>query len=67
MAKDQVNTTFTPESTVVVTVKPKAFKFKVLGGKHYVGEAVYKPGDIVESDDDLVALYGRPKFELVQG
>lgn len=48
-------------------VVTKAFKFKLLGGKHYVGETVYRPGDIIETDDDLVAIHGKPKFELVQG
>ncbi len=67
MAKDQVSTTFTPETAPEVQVKPKAFKFKLLGGKHFVGETVYRTGDIVPCDDDLIAIHGKPKFELVQG
>lgn len=60
--KDEIVTSAAP---AVQTAK--AFKFKVLGGKHYVGETVYKTGDIFECDDDLIAIHGRPKFELVQG
>lgn len=48
-------------------VKSTKRKFKLLGGKHHVGSKVYQVGDYIESDDDLVAIYGRPKFELVQG
>jgi hypothetical protein len=51
----------------VPEVKSTKRKFKVLGGKHRVGSKAYFTGDIVESDDDLIAIWGRPKFELVQG
>lgn len=51
----------------VPEVKPKKKKFKLLGGKHHTPGKVYKAGDIVESDDDLVAIWGRPTFELIEG
>jgi hypothetical protein len=51
----------------VPEVKSKKKKFKLLGGKYHTSTKVYKPGDIVESDDDLAAIWGKPTFELVEG
>ena len=61
------------ETSVVVTensvpeVKTKKRKYKLLGGKYHTSTKVYKVGDIVESDDDMIAIWGRPKFELLEG
>ena len=44
----------------------KQFKFDVLAGIHYVGEVPYGPGTVVESDDDLVVIYGIGKFRRVE-
>jgi len=61
------------ETSVVVTensvpeVKSKKRKYKLLGGKYHTSTKVYKVGDIVESDDDMIAIWGRPKFELLEG
>jgi hypothetical protein len=41
--------------------KPKA-RYKLLAGVHYQKGIKYVPGQIVESDSDLVALFGRTKF-----
>jgi hypothetical protein len=63
----------TVETSVVVTensvpeVKSKKRKYKLLGGKYHTSTKVYKVGDIVESDDDMIAIWGRPKFELLEG
>ncbi len=51
----------------VPEVKSKKKKFKLLGGKYHTPSKVYKAGDIVESDDDLAAIWGKPTFELVEG
>jgi hypothetical protein len=57
-----------PEAPASVPeVKSKKKKFKLLAGKHHVPGKVYVAGDVVESDDDLGELYGKTKFELVQG
>ena len=37
--------------------------FKVLAGRHTAAKVVYSAGDIVESDRDLVALFGDNKFQ----
>ena len=65
MAKDKEEIVTSTEAPVVEATK--AFKFKLLGGKHYVGEIVYKTGDIVSCDDNLAEIHGKTKFELVQG
>jgi hypothetical protein len=81
MAKSkETDETVTPETqakadaeSVVVAenpvpeVKSKKRKYKLLGGKYHTSTKVYKVGDIVESDDDMVAIWGRPKFELLEG
>lgn len=44
-------------------------KFQVLAGKHYVSlepVQVARKGDVVESDRDLVALFGDEKFRRVE-
>jgi len=51
----------------VPEVKSKKRKYKLLGGKYHTSSKVYKAGDIVESDDDMIAIWGRPKFELLEG
>lgn len=43
-------------------------KYKLLAGKHVISfDPLVKagPGDVVESDRDLVALFGENKFEFV--
>lgn len=43
-------------------------KFKLLAGRHVISvEPLVKAqeGDVVESDRDLVALFGNTKFELL--
>lgn len=43
-------------------------KYKLLAGKHVISfDPVVKaePGDVVESDRDLVSLFGETKFELI--
>lgn len=37
--------------------------FKVLRGSHYQGKKIYKKGETVESFRDLVAVFGKKKFE----
>ena len=63
MAKENETTEVTKSDEVVVA--PKAFKFKLLGGSHWVGDVAYNKGDIIESDDDLVAIF-KNKFEKVE-
>lgn len=59
------------EDTVVSTTEAKAtakkkHTFRLLAGKHSVSDEVrLVKGDLVESDDDLVALHGKEKFEYV--
>jgi len=71
MAKEKTEGAEVSAQTPSEAAKPSKafkFKFKLLAGKHYVGmETVYKPGDIIETDENLVEVYGRPKFELVEG
>lgn len=38
-------------------------KFKLLRGLHSHGGKTYQPGNVVESDTDFVARFGRLKFE----
>lgn len=44
----------------------KAFKFKVLGGKYHTSTRKYIVGDVVETDEDLIAQFGRFQFELIK-
>lgn len=39
--------------------------YKLLAGKYVNGTRVYRPGDEVVSDDDLVKIGGREKFSVV--
>lgn len=46
----------------------KKKKFKLLAGTHVIDDSASVcavAGDVVMSDDDLVALWGREKFALV--
>jgi hypothetical protein len=45
----------------VVEKAPKR-KFELLGGLHHVGDKTFKAPAVVESDDDLVKIYGPEKF-----
>lgn len=51
----------------VPSVPDKKFTFRVVAGKHYVGEKAFRVGDLIETDEDLVAICGKLKFELVRG
>jgi hypothetical protein len=42
-----------------------AKKFSLLAGSHVVGATVYNKGDVVVSDDNLVAIFGTGKFASV--
>lgn len=56
------------KDTVVSTEATKKVKRKFLlkEGKHSVSDEVRVPkGSIIESDDDLVAIHGKEKFERV--
>ena len=64
MAKENETTEVTKSDEVVVA-PAKLFKFKLLGGSHWVGDVAYNKGDIIESDDDLVAIF-KNKFEKVE-
>jgi hypothetical protein len=55
----------TVEASAPAVVESKKAKFVVAGGFHCVGETKFGPGDIVESDDDLVAIYAN-KFKRVE-
>lgn len=53
--------------TITVTrVAEKAFKFEVLAGIHMNGEVPVSRGEVVASDDDLVAIHGNKKFRRVE-
>lgn len=62
-----VEATKTEEPKVeVAVVKASKPKFRLLAGSHSVSEFVRaKKGDVIESDDDLVKLHGKEKFEYV--
>jgi hypothetical protein len=60
-AKDPVVST-----TEVQAPSKKKHTFRLLAGKHSVSDEVrLVKGDLVESDDDLVTLHGKEKFEYV--
>jgi hypothetical protein len=40
-------------------------EFRVRRGRHVEGRRVYKKGEVVETDRDLVAVHGKEKFEEV--
>jgi hypothetical protein len=45
-------------------------KFEVLDGSHVVQQEpmhIASKGEVVESDRDLVAIFGEQKFKLVEG
>ena len=53
-------------ATEVKAPAKKKHTFRLLAGKHSVSDEVrLVKGDLVESDDDLVALHGKEKFEYV--
>lgn len=61
----------TPEGPVQVekvseTPVVKAFRFELLNGLHVEGAEVRVKGDILASDDDLVAIHGTNKFRRVE-
>lgn len=80
-AKESVDATVVPESNELVdptveatkteepkveVVKASKPKFRLLQGSHSVSETVRaRKGDVIESDDDLVKLHGKEKFEYV--
>lgn len=41
-------------------------RFKILQGSHVHGQVTVTKGDTLISGDDLVAIYGREKFEFVE-
>lgn len=43
-----------------------AKKFLLLGGGHTVGSRTYRKDETIISDDDLVAIYGKNKFQFVE-
>ncbi len=50
----------------VAVVKASKPKYRILQGSHSVSEFIrIKKGDVIESDDDLVKLHGKEKFEYV--
>jgi len=51
--------------TVQPDVVSTKMKFRQLGGYHMQGDVKFGPGDVVESDDDLVQIHGATKFERV--
>jgi hypothetical protein len=66
-----VSATTEAKDPVVSTTEAKApskkkHTFRLLAGKHSVSDEVrLVKGDLVESDDDLVTLHGKEKFEYV--
>jgi hypothetical protein len=40
-------------------------KFRVLAGRYYKGKKMYEKGSTVESDRDLVKVFGKEKFEPI--
>lgn len=50
----------------VTQVVEKAFKFEVLAGMHMEGDTARHRGEVVASDDDLVAIFGNRKFRKVE-
>ncbi len=66
-----VSATTETKDPVVSTTEAKAtakkkHTFRLLAGKHSVSDEVrLVKGDLVESDDDLVTLHGKEKFEYV--
>ena len=55
----------TVEASAPVVVESTKKKFELVGGSHWVGDVVYRTGDVVESDDDLVTIY-KNKFKRVE-
>jgi hypothetical protein len=50
----------------VAVAKESKPKYRLLQGSHSVSESVrIRKGDVIESDDDLVKLHGKEKFEYV--
>ena len=42
-------------------------EFKILAGTHAEGREIFRKGDVVSSELDLVAVFGSNKFEAVNG
>ena len=56
----------TEEPKVEVAVAKESKQYRLLQGSHSVSESVrIRKGDVIESDDDLVKLHGKEKFEYV--
>lgn len=68
MAKSKVDEVQVDGAETVEVQVPvvKAFRFEVLAGTHYVGEVPAVQGEVIESDDDLVAIHGSNKFRRVE-
>ena len=45
---------------------PKKARFEIVQGGHMVGDVPHNAGEVIESDDDLVAIYGSNKFRKVE-
>ena len=43
-----------------------AFRFELLAGQHMEGDLARQTGEVVASDDDLVAIHGTNKFRRVE-
>jgi len=45
---------------------PKKARFEVLGGTYWAGDTPHQKGEVIESDDDLPAIYGNNMFRKVE-
>jgi hypothetical protein len=63
-----VNTPEGPVEVEKVSEPPvvKALRFELLAGAHMEGAELRSKGEVIASDDDLVAIHGSNKFRRVE-